>query len=475
MKKVCILIMILVLVTSASFASAATYTLSEKMEKQLEVGSGLKGSFTVHAEGNSDLMVLLKNLNDREIQIRSISARDADEGLTTFYVDPGDESQKGLVEVCRKNGETFIRVASNPEKIYSLGNLSLLFDLMTAEKGNNIQIWSVLKKMLDIPEEEWNTVWTTALNKYYGDLELWLNQYAMSPHIYTAENGLNAIETKYSIEPDALRSGIVSLISEMLDDSNLVSLLSSKMSPEHAAIYLNKDLIWFYRDALESAELNGPVVFTRRMTTKGVAIGTEIKLPLGTNPLGFKSVSLTNENDEEKWFFEGDEVNVRIIPGKNTSNEKRLSYHASIVVTPGSRTEGFFGQYGAYDFALSCTVETSTDDEDRNHQYDRWSIELKPNPTLAGENSALYEKCTGMQLSAELHYSGKNAQTSATTLEIDSQFDYGEDQLQLKAKVKTAATWDIVLFDAPESISIFSMNEKELQTMLTEFLSMGKE
>ena len=146
-----------------------------------------------------------------------------------------------------------------------------------------------------------------------------------------------------------------------------------------------------------------------------------------------------------------------------------------MVFTPGSRTEGFFGQYGAYDFALSCAVETSTDGEDRNHQYDRWNIELKPNPTLAGENSALYEKCTGMQLSAELHYSGKNAQTSATTLEIDSQFNYGEDQLQLKAKVKTAATWDIVLFDTPESISIFSMNEKELQTMLTEFLSMGKE
>ena len=84
-------------------------------------------------------------------------------------------------------------------------------------------------------------------------------------------------------------------------------------------------------------------------------------------------------------------------------------------------------------------------------------------------------ECNCLQLDAELHYSGKNAQTSATTLEIDSQFDYGEDQLQLKAKVKTAATWDIVLFDAPESISIFSMNEKELQTMLTEFLSMGKE
>lgn len=466
MKKICILIMILVLITTASFASAATYTLSEKMKKQLEVGSGLKGSFTVHAEGNSELMEILKNLNDREIQIRSISARDTNDGLTTFYCDPGDESQQGLVEVCRKNSETFLRVAKNPEKIYSLGNLSLLFDLLTADQGNNIQIWSVLKNMLDIPEEEWNTVWTTALNKYYGDLEIWLNQYALSPHVYTAENGLNAIETKYSIEPDALRTGIISLITNMLEDSNLVSLLSSKMSPEHAAIYLNKDLVWFYREALESAELNGPVVFTRRMTTKGVAIGIDIQLPLGTNPLGFKAVSLTNENDEEKWLFEGDDVNVQIIPGKKTSTEKKLSYNASLVVTPGSKTEGFFGKYGAYDFSVSCVTETSTDDEDRNHQYNQWNIALKPNPSLAGENYTLYEKCTGLQLDAELHYSGKNAQTSATTLEIDSNLVYGEDQLQLTAKVKTAATWDIVLFDTAASTSVFSLNEKDRKSVV---------
>ena len=96
MKKVCLILMILVLTLTTCFATAATYTLSEKMGKQLEVGSGLKGSFTVHAEGSSELMTLLKNLNDREIQIRSISERDADNGLTSFYVDPGDESQQGL-------------------------------------------------------------------------------------------------------------------------------------------------------------------------------------------------------------------------------------------------------------------------------------------------------------------------------------------------------------------------------------------
>lgn len=474
MKKACAIILILVQLAVICFASAASYTLSEKMGKQIEVGSGLKGSFTIHAEGTSELVELLKNLNDREIQIRSISARDADNGLTSFYVDPGDESQQGLVEVCRKNGETFIRNDINADKVYSLGKLSLLFDLLTAEKGNNIQIWSVLKNMLDIPEEEWNTVWTTALNRYYGDLEVWLNQYALSPRVYTTDNGQNAIETKYSIEPVAIRSGIVTLISDVLEDQNLVSLLSSKMTPEHAAIYLNKDLIWFYREALEQFELNGPIIFTRKMTTKGVAIGTEIRLPLGKNPLGFNSVLLTHEDDSEKWLFEGDEVNVLIIPGKQVSTEKNFDYTVSLIITPGTKKDGFFGKYGAYDCSVSCIVEESSDEEDRGHQYNHWTLALKPNASLVTENKELYADCTGMQLEAVLHYSGKNAQTSATTLEINGKYSYGKDSVELNAKVKTAATWNIVLFDTAKSVSVFSMTDEEIHDMLNDFLNMGK-
>lgn len=474
MKKACAIILILVQIAVISFASAANYTLSEKMGKQLEVGSGLKGSFTIHTEGTSEFIKLLKNLNDREIQIRSISARDSDNGLTSFYVDPGDESQQGLVEVCRKDGETFIRNDINADKVYSLGNLSLLFDLLSAEKGNNIQIWSVLKNMLDIPEEEWNTVWTTALNRYYGDLEVWLNQYALSPRVYTTESGQSAIETKYSIEPDAVRAGILSIISEVLEDQNLVSLLSSKMTQEHAAVYLNKDLIWFYREALEHVELNGPVVFTRRMTTKGVAIETEILLPLGKNPLGFKSVLLTHEDNNEKWLFEGDEVNALIIPGKQVANENKLDYTASLIITPGTKKDGFFGKHGAYNCSISCIVEESSDEEDRGHQYDQWTLSLEPNESLITENKELYADCIGMRLEALLHYSGKNAQTSATTLEIDGKYNYGEDSVELKAKVKTSATWNIVLFDTTNSTSIFSMTDKEIHDMLNDFLNMGK-
>ena len=48
MKKSFAVIFSLMLMFISFCASAATYTLPEKMGKQIEVGSGLKGSFTVH-------------------------------------------------------------------------------------------------------------------------------------------------------------------------------------------------------------------------------------------------------------------------------------------------------------------------------------------------------------------------------------------------------------------------------------------
>ena len=51
MKKILSILLVLVLTTACIAASAAGYTLPEKMERQLTIGSGLKGAFTLHGEG----------------------------------------------------------------------------------------------------------------------------------------------------------------------------------------------------------------------------------------------------------------------------------------------------------------------------------------------------------------------------------------------------------------------------------------
>ena len=53
MKKRIVFLIAMALILTIGTCQAASYTLPEKMYNQLAIGSGLKGSFTVTAEGEA--------------------------------------------------------------------------------------------------------------------------------------------------------------------------------------------------------------------------------------------------------------------------------------------------------------------------------------------------------------------------------------------------------------------------------------
>ena len=64
MKKILSILLVLVLTTACIAASAAGYTLPEKMERQLQVGSGLKGSFVIRANADAELSPVVHALQN---------------------------------------------------------------------------------------------------------------------------------------------------------------------------------------------------------------------------------------------------------------------------------------------------------------------------------------------------------------------------------------------------------------------------
>ena len=53
-KRICFLLTVVLFLFSVSSAFAAGYTLPFKMQRQLEVGSGLKGSFVIHSNASAE-------------------------------------------------------------------------------------------------------------------------------------------------------------------------------------------------------------------------------------------------------------------------------------------------------------------------------------------------------------------------------------------------------------------------------------
>ena len=86
----------LILLVSVSFG-AQNYTLPEKMEKQLSVGSGVIGSFILQIEGNGETAQKLIPLSGKEFQFNGI--RSDGESLYTLYQKGANKEQIGLTEI----------------------------------------------------------------------------------------------------------------------------------------------------------------------------------------------------------------------------------------------------------------------------------------------------------------------------------------------------------------------------------------
>ena len=136
MKKViCALFTLLILLGGCTSLAANEYTLPQKLENQQKVGSGLKGSFTMHMEGSDPLILSLIPFQDQEIQIRAI--RSGNNRHIALYREGQDESRDGLTELLQQDGSWFIRSDLLPDQVYRIPDAIQTAGLIHHPKGEN--------------------------------------------------------------------------------------------------------------------------------------------------------------------------------------------------------------------------------------------------------------------------------------------------------------------------------------------------
>ena len=131
MKKRLVLLLALVLVLITGSCVAATYTLPEKMYNQLAIGSGLKGTFTLTAEGEKYRTPLMNAITDAEWTLRGIRSG---EDLHYYLFQAGEnEEQKALTEVYKKDGVYYLRSDMVQGKTLAFPVLSQVLDSLLPE------------------------------------------------------------------------------------------------------------------------------------------------------------------------------------------------------------------------------------------------------------------------------------------------------------------------------------------------------
>ena len=468
MKKRLVLLLALVMVLITGSCVAATYTLPEKMYNQLAIGSGLKGTFTLTAEGEKYRTPLMNAITDAEWTLRGIRSG---EDLHYYLFQAGEnEEQKALTEVYKKDGVYYLRSDMVQGKTLAFPVLSQVLDSLLPANGENGTSSSFVTKILTLPENTRKDQWEPVMQRYQNELEMWLANYAKDAPVVKMENGLSALDFTYEIPMEDIFEQIGTLYRKFVADPEVIALMDTVMTEEEKAIYFNGNLIYFYLEALQATGISEPVRIGKRVTATGEMLCFSIDLPLDEKTSGYQHLRIESVNDLTIYTLQSSkETIVAGVP--DLAKLKQAAFEQSLWFA-WIKNEDPEKQNLAVRIDIRKTNEIS-EREEKTNEVNRYLIHVTEDTTYLPEGSdlSLLPAFESIELDAVLHYSSKYAQNSATTLEITADVHQGENTLQISGKMKTATPWLFMPFEIIDPIQTGTGIKEVLEPYFTDWIS----
>lgn len=469
MKRRVISVIVLLIVFVTGTCHAAGYTLPEKMKNQLSIGSGLKGSFSVSAEGEKFGTPFLKAITDAEWAVRGIRSG---EDLHYYVFQTNDrEEQTALSEVYRKDGIYYLRSDMVQGKILAFPVLSQMIASLFPESGENGSASSFIANIINLPENIRKDKWEPVLQKYQNQLELWLAEFTVTADTVKMENGLSALDFSYEIPIDSIYEQSVKLIGDFAKDPEVTALLDTVMTDEEKKTYLNGNLLYFYMDSLHALQIDQPVKMSKRVSAIGDVLRFRLELPLDERTTGYQSVDIeTIDQLTVITIRKTGQIMVAAFPEseklKQQSFEQSL-WFARLNADPEKEKENI-----AVRIDIVKTNETYEKDE-KTHEINHYNVKVMQDTKYLPADSDLtvLPDYPNTDLSIDFHYSSKYAQNSATTLEISADVRQNNSEMTIQGKFKTAAPWLFMPFEIIDPIPVGTEKETVFDPYITDWIS----
>ena len=470
-KKLLALIALLLVLATCTCQAANNYTLPEKMHNQLAIGSGLKGKFRITTTGEKFKTPFLNAISDADFSLRGISSgKDLH-----YYVFQSDETeqQSAMTELYRREGLYYFKSDMVPGKILEFPTATQVLEELFPAKGKNAKATTFAGKILSLTEDERKDNWDPVFAKYQNQLEIWLADFADKPDIIKMESGTSAVEFNYVIPMDQVKDKIISLYGSILSDKKATALLQSVMSKKERNTYLNKNLLYFYREALDSLTLNEPLHINKRVSALGDLISFRMELPLDERTTGWKSLDIQLLKQLTVYTLKKT-GNVTVLAVPSAEALQAVSYEQSIwyanVKTDATKEELEKNRSVRIDIKKTNKLY---DKDDKNHETDHYTVKVTQDTTYlpADVDAGLLPEYEPIDMEIDLHYSSKYPQNSATTLEITADVRSADSTMNITAKLQTAAPWLFIPFEVKDPVQVGANKEKVLDPYLTEWIS----
>ena len=471
MRKISALVMSIILVLSIiTTVSAAGYTLPEKMERQLQVGSGLKGSFVIHGNADAELNPLIHSLQNASYEIRGIQS----ESNQHYYVyQPGEnESMNALTEYCLIDDKMYLRSDFLADGSYALPSIDQVVNSWLHAEGENPSVLTDLMRILFIQDEE-NTLNTESLER---QLEVWISAFSTETSVQN-DSGSPKLSQTFTIPLKEVYNAINDLIRTIHSNESLLSFFASQLSKDQMDTYLNPDLGYFYVNSLEQLDLDGDIRFTRTVSTLGELFSSTLVLPLDADKTGFSAAAFDSDENNKSVFLSGPRGMYYLkMPNDFTLNgddfQNAVLYFAMI----DQQNEN------AKNVAIKADISKKSEkydnaEDNRIHEKVTYTFRLTRDADTLPEQMAaeLIPDMAAAEGEISIHYSSKPQLSSPTTLELSAKVEQGRFNFSFEGQVKTASPWIFAPFDVSGAVAQEKYEQSYYEQLLETWMKNAEE
>ena len=476
-RMMCAILCGIMLLFAAGSLAAASYSLPEKMDKQLSIGSGLKGDLTIHGEGNHPLILALSPLQDVELQYRGLRA--GEEAHYYAYQAGEGETQKGLTEIYMKGDQTWFRSDLLPGEIYTLPGLEEIAEKVIPAKEGKPSIASALVRWLRLSGEERASLVDSLTAKLSGALEIWAAGFVNVSEVRTLENGTSVVDLVYDIPMSEIKTEIVALMNQVIESEEGRRLLDALLDDEQKAVFANRNLDYYYTEALSALDSHFDVMYTQTVSTLGSFISSTLELPLDDRFLrGYESLTVEQQGGLISFTLRGEERDITLQMASAIDWEQISAFSAWITIQPGSDdAETAKGMRHALRVDVSRSSELTTDEETRDHLRENWIVtaERDVSHLPEGQDASGFPEETPIQAILNLHFYSRYSQSSPTTLEFEAKVARGAQSVSVSGSMKTASPWTLTPFDTEGAVDLSTLSRQQLVVKAAEMLASASE
>ena len=477
MKRTISLMIAALLLFCGLAAQAADYTLPEKMKKQLEIGSGLKGSFSVTASGYGEEVPLLDALHRTEFEVRGLLA----DGNLYYCIYQADDSenQNNKTEIFSADGSYYAKSDLMGGRTYTISGLYQAADALSPlSGGEGAAITSAAVKLAESATGLMAQEWEKALEPYRNNIELWINRFPVVTDYTTLADGRNCLEISYNIPYAAMTGFIQETLSAIFQDAVLLNLLDGVLTAEQRELYLNPNLAYYYAEVLKSIQTEEDVVIAKATDSKtGKAVGSRLSLPLDAKATGFSLLTAEQEaGGDSTWTLSGETRMISLSLPAEMALDKDFDYEIKFMnLFYGAEADTPESQALRIRISRKSNGPAVSAEDEKTHEDYSFRLSIEQDSSMVNENRPV-KLADFDPIDAELnmHFSGKNAQQSPTTAEVELAYTRGDRTITLSGKFKSAAPWIVTFPETDGAVNLLAASSEEREGLLKELADNAK-